>query len=336
MTMLALGLSVAMVASTAPAIAAAERGLWVAYDVSVESGTSTPESDGNFLISQGGGSLETFVMRVRSASDGTVMADLAGWAGFDNYNLEASDIFPESRTNDPYSLAGRHWAELETALRHHRPVVRFRVDSQGRAEAEMSVALRGHRECARRLLTEAQIRLIENAENEAQRELQRERLNNGHISRRLELPLRSPALLIQLLRLDLPSTANGTWSKFEHLRTLSLNPDRRSDQYGWRSEQIRLHGSEVGLNIDLLADGRSPAAHVCQSIKLEGVGTPVSEGCNIDAFVDRRDGWPIVISISRNLETATGATAGRGVTFYRLTPLEGFVPPPDPCAAAER
>jgi hypothetical protein len=58
-----------------------------------------------------------------------------------------------------------------------------------------------------------------------------------------------------------------------------------------------------------------------------------SDSCLIHGYVDRRDGWPLVMSIVREAVSVTGVRAGESRYFTRLTPLQGFVPPFNACAS---
>jgi hypothetical protein len=90
----------------------------------------------------------------------------------------------------------------------------------------------------------------------------------------------------------------------------------------------------VRLQLDLLSAGRTPAGDLCRSLNYEKASSRIGDSCTIQGICDRRDGWPITLSISRKAQFRDGTTESRYWLFQRLRPLEGFVPPANPCRAA--
>jgi hypothetical protein len=105
------------------------------------------------------------------------------------------------------------------------------------------------------------------------------------------------------------------------------------DQRGWRRDQILAAGEEVELELDLATTGDTSAGRICRSVALSTADPVASDRCSIGGFIDRRDGWPIAIGISRSAEGAGGREAQTRI-FYRVAPAEGFAAPPNLCSAA--
>jgi|GEM_PF-2101314 len=330
-----------IVASIAALLAAAQSppqtpqaDLWVAYTSTVGSGTTRPtrEADGALAVSAGSGRFPIFALKLVGERSGSLVAEAASPRNFDRYELDASRVVPERYRQRPDEQAQAAHERLEIGIEHHRPSTRFEVAGDGTIRIVKSTAVRRHERCARALLRRSSDRLVATAPTEPLRGVERSR-------RRIylamaEMPRRGPSLLLRLLRLRLPPMNGTAWSEFEQ-RNASDRAGERS-QYSWRSEQIRAAGQEVGLSIDLISDRTSPAARLCRSLQITGVGRPVRDECRVEGYIDRRDGWPIVISVTRSIEASDHSTSAAQASFSRIIPLQGFVVPPNPCAAAER
>jgi hypothetical protein len=122
--------------------------------------------------------------------------------------------------------------------------------------------------------------------------------------------LTGAALLVGAATLDLPESTGGTW--FDAIRQNSA---------GRGSGQISGNGRQAGLHVDLLADRPTPAQHICRSLVVDDPGRLVSDRCSIEAILDRRDGWPNTLRISRSKAAADGSQARESVTFWRAAGL---------------
>lgn len=313
-----------------PAAAQPQPGPWVAYAAGFGSGTITQSPNpGEVYVGQGGGRYPIFSMRLLEGTGTRHTAEVLSPRSFDRYELLARDVDEENWSDDPHGLAQAAHERLEASIDHHRPATTFLLTPDGRVRVRMSPFARTFSQCARRLIARSSARLIETAEAPQYRD--RERRRHPLRMALAEQPRTAPSLLLQLLHIPLQSMTGGRWSEFERQRT--RDPADPPDQYSWRSEQIRLHGREAALEIDLMTDRSSPAARVCRSVRPHRVGTPARDSCRINAYLDARDGWPIVISIGRSQVATNGATSGWSASFYRLAPLEGFAPPENPCPA---
>jgi hypothetical protein len=298
---------------------APRREFTVAYAVSVSGGTL---SAGGGLM-QSGGSRETFSLRLLNAnSRQPITAEVRSPAGFDRYALHARDLTPESASRDEAGRVFQAQSALLSALAHHRPATTLLLRPGGDVRVVRSRAARSHVQCARRLL-DASWRALPAAERSGDR--------RRDLLRQARLGTANPALLLRLVMLDLPPMTGTSWSEVGRRRAEDPDRDRDPNQYSWRSEQMRLHGREVGLRIDLKRDRSSAAARLCRMLDVTEISNPATDRCSIDAFVDARDGWPIAIGITRNVEARGGGSEWHGRSFSRLAPLEGFVPPADPC-----
>ena len=117
-------------------------------------------------------------------------------------------------------------------------------------------------------------------------------------------------------------------------RLAEHRPGARSSQYSRRDPALLEHGVEFELHLNLLADTRSDAARACRMVRVERLAGASADRCRISSVVDRRDGWPFFISVLRERSVDDGAREGKVYFFSRLVPLEGFVPPPNPCPSA--
>lgn len=311
-------------------------GIWITYSPTGVVSRNMPNGDGTVTASVGDSRPPIFSVRMGStAMGGTVGADLQTPAGFDRREVRAEDVYRDEESSDPYSEALHRQVRLEHALMHHRPVMGLRVDEKGNSQVESSPELRRHEACARRLLRASIEAQLAAAGNEQQRRSRREELQqfDGNPGRAVSLRFDSAALLLRLANLPLPQFVSAYQLGLEHREK---DPGAHWGQPEWRSEQIATHGRAVRAESDLLAAPNSPVASLCRSLAFESISAPRSDTCIIEGVIDRRDGWPIRLIVSRRGEAANGATEAQFRSFDRVAPLEGFVPPPNPCPPAGR
>jgi|GEM_PF-4468644 len=141
------------------------------------------------------------------------------------------------------------------------------------------------------------------------------RIAAAHDARPLASAADGASLLLRLANLRLPA---ATASPFVE----SVRRSAEAGAWPWRRDRIRT-GSSVALNVDLRADASSDASRICRSVPVEISGAPSSDRCSIEAILDARDGWPIVVQITRTVETAAGASATHSVDFGRLPGSRG-------------
>ena len=307
-------------------------GSWAAYSSWIGSSTTRPTGhpDGAIAIGQGGGRFPIFAVSLTGGRPGgRLVADAASPRNFDSYYRRASDVTPEPRRSDPDGRARADHELLEAGIDHHRPTTRFEVAADGSLRIVKSAAAKRHERCARRLLRASSNRLIALAETEPHREVERSR--RSHTLRMAELPPRGPSVFLRLVQLPLPLMSGTRWSEYE--RQIGADDPGELTQNSFRTDMTRAAGREVGLHLNLLTDRTSVAARLCRSMRVRRVGRPVTDECRIEGIIDRRDGWPIFISISRSVTASNHATTSSSAGFSRLAPLEGFVPPPNPCLA---
>ncbi len=305
-----------------------KRNLWVTYSPSGGYGTTKPQADGSVMIGDGDLGAPIFSLRLRSAT----RADLATPGGFDSYHLRASDLHDEEFSGNAYSDSIRREELLERALTHHRPVTALRLDRKGQWRMERSSKLRRFEACARPLLRGAIEAQVATAENEYQRGLQRERLQQNRAPD-LPAPVDQASLLLRLVSLRIPDAIGPLGLAFSDGAAKS---EPAMSQYDWRAAQVGAHGRSARLQLDLLSARRTSPADLCHSLTYEKVSSPRGDSCTIQGIFDRRDGWPITLFISRKAEFQDGTTESRSWLFQRLTPLEGFVPPSNPCRGVYR
>lgn len=298
--------------------------VWVTYAPGGVVSTATPGANGTEAVGVGGLRAPIISVRILAREDDSIHAELLTPGGFDNHHIQAGDVRQEDLSGDPLSDAHLRQARLERALMHHRPAVRLRIDRKGEPQIQSSAELRRHEACARRLLRAAIEEQIATAENGAQSRSERERLQEGDFARSVSPPVDHAALLLGLANLSLP--------RFVSAYDLGL-VHAPSSQQDWRSEQIARHGRSVRSEINLLSAGSSSAASLCRSLAYGSISELRSDSCNIEGSIDRRDHWPIALTISRRGEAANGATETQSRSFNRVTPLQGFVAPPSPCPA---
>lgn len=325
----ALGVALWVVAPSSAFSQPPRSNMWITYAPSGGSGVTAPQSDDTAEVTSAEIRPPIFSLRLRSTTrNGSVEADVLAPAGFDRHRFEAPRN--EGPSNDRYSDARLYEAELVQALLHHRPITRLRLDRQGEPYVRRSREVRSHDACARHLLRSAIEAQIAAAKNESQRRSQQQRLKGEDLAKRLSPPIDQASLLLRLAQLSLPSLVDG----------VAPGPERDasegeplSTQHGWRSTQIRTHGRYVRLQLDLLSDRSSPASGVCRSLAYRGIARPRTDTCTIQGVIDRRDGWPITLSLSRMAQSADGTTEMQFRRFDRITAVEGFVPTTNPCAA---
>jgi hypothetical protein len=322
----------------APAAAAApeppQENLWISYAASFASGGTTP-TPGNpevAMVTHGHGYAPVFAIRLVEANGGRLAALVRSPRNFDRNALHVRDTDAGDRGEDRHGLAEAAHERLEAGIDHHRPPTTFLLSAAGRIAVRKSASALTFERCARRLIRQSSQRLMQAAQTPPLRERERER--HSVRMERAEQARRAPSLFLQLLKIQLRPVTGGRWAEFERQQAGQGGAADRPNQYRWRSEQIRRHGREAALEIDLMTDRRSPAARLCRSRPIRSMEQPARDSCRIDAFLDARDGWPIVLGVSRTVEAPGEGTASWTATFYRLAPLEGFAAPPNPCAAA--
>lgn len=300
--------------------------IWITYSPGGMSSSSIPQSNGSAIVSGGGLRPPIFSVRVGSwKEDGSIEADLATPGGFDSRHVRATDISDDHWGSDD---AGRREAELERALKHHRPVVRLSINGDGETKVRRSPALARHEACARRLLRAAIHGKAAAAKNAGQRESQLERLQKDFVAP-VSAPVEHGSRLLQLAMLSLPPAADAYDAALK--RIAEHGP--LVGQAAWQARQIRDHGRPVRLRLDMLKAADSPAARLCRSLTYREISNPVNDTCTIEGYIDRRDGWPVTMLIARQGKTADGAKESESRSFVRLAPLEGYVSSPNPCAA---
>lgn len=299
--------------------------IWIAYSPGGVRSSSSPRGGGSALVSVGGLRPPLFSVRLRSTKeDGSIEADLATPGGFDSRHVMAADISDDGWGSDD---AGRREAELERALKHYRPILRLRIGGDGEMKVRRSPALGRHEACARRHLRAAIEAKATAAENDDRRRFLQKRLQKDFLAP-VSAPVEHASLLLRLVMLSLPSSAYD-----QNPDRLAGGPNDRPSQWDWRLREIRTHGRPVRLQLDLRSAPSSPAASLCRSLAYRTISDPRSDTCTIQGVIDRRDGWPITIGISRKGKAADGATESDYRSFNRVVPLQGFVPPSNPCAA---
>lgn len=308
-------------------------GIWITYSPKGLVSSTRPNSGGTVTVSSGDSRPPIFSVRlVPMTKGGSIEADLLTPVGFDPHEVRAEDVDGDEESSDPYSEALHRQVRLEQALMHHRPVIRLRVDKVGHAHFESS-KLRQHAACEHRLVRASIEAQLAAAGNEEQRRSRREELQRLDDTARRTVTFRfdSAALLLQLANLPLPEFVSAYQLGLEHG---GKDPGTYWGQHDWRSEQIASHGRAVRSESDLLVAPNSPAAILCRSLDFESISKLRSDTCIIEGVINRRDGWPIRLVVSRRGEAANGATEAQVRSFDRVRPLEGFFPPPDPCLPA--
>ena len=301
---------------------------WIAYSPGGMISSSIPQGDGSAIISGGGLRPPIFSVRLRGIrEDGSLDIDVLSPGGFDQHHIRTADMSPDGWADVPASDPGLREARLESALTHHRPIVRVRIGRGGMTDVRDSPALRHHEACARRLLRAAIEAQIAAAENEVQRESQQKRLRTDYLAS-VAPPVEHASRLVQLALLSLPTAPNAYDGALKQIA--ASGP--LTGQYAWRAAQIGSHGRPVRLQLDMLRSGDSPAARLCRALTFREISGPSSDTCTIEGIIDRRDGWPLTLLITRKGETADGAKESNSRSFHRLAPLEGYVLPPRPCA----
>jgi hypothetical protein len=261
-------------------------------------------------------------------------ADITTPAGYDDRHLRADDIWQSESSSDPFSRAAERKQQLETALNHHRPMLRLVLDGRGGTHLRPSTEYRRHHTCARRLVRGAIEEQVRTAENEVQRRSRGEHLEGDYISNRLTPPIDRAALLLRLATLRLPN-AEDTRTPFEWLGNRRLEESAQpGTQLHWVAEQVRDYGRPVTLALDLRSAVNSPAARLCRTLRYSRLRNVRTDSCRVEGVIDRRDGWPMTIMIVREGVAGNRATEMQFRRFNRVAPLQGFVSPPNPCAAS--
>jgi hypothetical protein len=299
--------------------------VWITYSPGGASSTNVPRDKNSAIVTVADLRPPIFSLRLRSIKTGFVEAGLLTPRRFDSYHLLASDIEDEDWPRDPYWRAAHREGKLKRALVHHRPAVHLRVDRQGKSHIRNAPEIRRHEECARRLLRAAIEEQMASARDNEDTQEGLERLGEDFTAG-VSPPVEHASLLLRLVMLSLPNSAYD-----QNLDRLAGGPNARPNQWDWRLREIRTHGRPVRLHLDLRSVPSSPAASLCRSLAYRTISDPRSDVCTIQGVIDRRDGWPITIGISRKGKAADGATESDYRSFDRVAPLQGFAPPANPC-----
>jgi hypothetical protein len=220
---------------------------------------------------------------------------------------------------------------LVYSLRHHWPAVGLALDD-GRSQLIETARSRRYHGCARRRLLAIADRLSSTASNSRERE---DALDYRQASdERPGSPITSAGLFLQLLSLGLPPVENGRLIQNARRRISERQAGDSPAQYSLRDPIMVAHGQEYEQRVDLMADRLSARSRICRMVPLTKIEEPATDRCRIAAVIDRRDGWPLFISILREKVAANGAREGRVDFYSRVVPLQGFVPPPNPCPDA--
>lgn len=292
--------------------------LWLTYEAFGNISGFEPSGNGAGVASVGDLRWPVFALRLHGRPDhGRLSADLRTPADFDGHYLLAADVQREESQE----------RRLEQALAHHRPAARLHLDANGRARLSGPAAFDRYQACARRSLRaeiEAQTRDPANRRRIA---LLRGRAED--LPRRMTLPVEPASLLLRLSTSPIPAdpardVRDGLGAEIE------ANIRRETQTY-WLGQQIRTHGRAVRLELDLITARDSPAARLCRSVGPSRLSRRHADRCSIEGIIDRRDGWPLTIGLSRQAEASDGTREGQVRIFHRLAPLEGFVTPTNPC-----
>lgn len=140
--------------------------------------------------------------------------------------------------------------------------------------------------------------------------------------------------LLALMSLPVPGFGDGPYFKSARERAPGHVKGQEEDAFAWKDRMILAHGREFQWKIDVA--GLDSRSQLCRSLEPEKLRAPDSDTCSLGGVIDKRDGWPIVIGISRQWKDTPGVTSSAGMTFYRLPPKSDFVVPPNPCASVYR
>jgi hypothetical protein len=320
----------------APAEAQLRSDIWVTYAAFGANNTTTAPVSDNASVIVGVADMRwpIFSMRILDVpAERGLIAEILTPANFDPNRVQAPPASDSDASMDPHSRSYERAAQLRTALNHYRPALTITADRRGRIETRSSPGLSRHRSCARRLMREAVEEQIRTADTAPLRRRAQEGLDDALIARRLEPPIDVAGLLLRLLDLRLPEDEAG-WTGMQELEAqfaATRLPGERPSQWTRQFSAAQEHGRSVGRAIDLLADRRSEQARICRTLPFHTLGELQSDTCRVEAVVDRRDGWPIKISIVREGRAANDATETQMRIFNRLAPLEGFAAPANPC-----
>ena len=297
-------------------------GRWVTFEAFGNISGFEPTGDGTGVVSVSDIRWPIMALRLRGRPGrGRLSAEIRTPMNFDGHYLLAADL-----RSDEESTRTR----VGQLLTHYRPSVALTVDEDGGVAIRPSPAVDRHQVCARRVFREALQLEMRTAEDPVVRRDAREDLASDWIERRLALREEPVSLLLRLAVLSLPAdpardVSDGLGAEME------ANIRRETQTY-WLGQQVRAHGRAVRLELDLLADRVSPAARLCRSIGPTRLSSRQTDRCSVEGVIDRRDGWPLTIGVSRQSEAPDGTREGHVRIFHRLAPLQGFVPPPNPCA----
>ena len=321
-----LGLFAAI--SAAPAVAQPQPGIWVTYfGFGSNSYFSPRDGSDSGYFSVGDLRWPIFSVRIRDVpADRGVNADLVTPAGFDKHYVREAD---RAWITADESAETR----LADALSHHRPALLLRLPLNGTVSERPSRHFERHRNCARRLLRESLEAQMRDPQNARRLDLLREWAEDEPLSRRTAPPVAGAALLLRLVDLPLPAD-DAARLALEELERRLHEPRSDADyptQSQWLFAEARQHGRSVGRAIDLRVVRHTAQARLCRSLPYNRVQDVRTDTCRVEAVIDRRDGWPITFGIVREGRAANGATEMQLRRFNRVAPLEGFVPPANPC-----
>ena len=315
-----------------PSISAPQPGTMAAYDVSTFGGTATAMEVGGFSIMHGDGGSGIHSLQMEPSERTSEIVGLVGTPlGYDDYHLNAANVLSLEQEfgDDPESRAEAEYERVLRAIRHHRPPVELRIDSGGRSQAAMNASHRSFDRCARRLLTLAiDARIAATPEGDDDRRSWRQlRSRLGSI---LQPQVREATLLMRLFSMPMTPVENGYWLNFAR-RSLAEQRTGRRSQFDRRFEQMLAHGQEFRIEEQIRPGIRPAVAQVCDSLRPRRLPNAIRDTCTVEAVFDRRNGWPIAISLNRVQEARDRSTSNSGMIFWRVAPLEGFVAPPNLC-----
>lgn len=305
--------------------------LWVAYQPFMELwGRSAPDGNEDIIVSAGHGRPPVFSIAMVGSTLQRLQVRTPGF--LDGYRLQAEPAYPppESR-DDAFWEATAEYEGIEGPLVHHRPPITLTL-SNGQVRRQWSATEDRYRACVRRLFEEGVERIEAAASTAGER--RGAAVYRGYIPRELHSPLPYAGYLIQLMDLQLPPADEDHLLNAARRRIAARPGSEEPTQYSLRDRAMVEHGEEFGREINLLRDRRSAEAEICRSFELREIRSVRTDQCRISAVIDRRDGWPIYASVRREKVSLNGARSGRVDFFSRITPVEGFAAPANPCPTA--
>lgn len=328
---IAWAVAICSIFTATPAIGAPRSGVRAAYNVSTFGGTATRMEDGGFSIMHGDGGTGIFVIQLER-STGVALVRSFGTASveFDEHELSATDVLSlEQEYGD--SKEGRAEAEYQRilrALRFHRPPVEFDIEAAGVARTTPQGRHRRFDRCAHAFLSASIDQAISSLSDDDERRDWRRR--RSRISNELQPQLRDARIMTRLFSVTMTPAPNGYWTQLAR-RNQGEPPRARPNQHDWRFEQTMAYGEEFLAEGEVGARPRSAFDGVCRELRPRGLPNTIRDTCSITAVYDRRDGWPIAVTLNRIQETRDRSTSNSGMIFWRVRALEGLVPPPNLC-----